>query len=152
MARTQARAARSARHQRSLRAGARTGERGLRRRRGRTFSSRLQRPTRGGTGAGGPAMRVNLALLIVLAASLGANFGIRDNPARRNFEVMPEMVHSAAYKSFTANPNFADGKTLQLPPEGTIARGTRAPRPAASAAMVNQGARTYQVYCLPCHG
>ncbi len=97
-------------------------------------------------------MKLNLALLVILAASLGANFGIRDNPGRRNFEVMPEMVHSAAYKSFTANPNFADGKTLQLPPEGTVARGARPPRPAASAAMVNQGARTYQVYCLSCHG
>ena len=114
-------------------------------------------------------MKLNLFLLTVLVASLAANFGISDNPARRNFEVMPEMVRSIAYKSFTANPNFGDGKTLQTPPEGTIARGVkplhyaatpddavRAGReltaPSKSPAGLERGARVYQNYCLPCHG
>lgn len=114
-------------------------------------------------------MKLNLFLLVLLAATVAANLGINDNPARRNFEVMPEMVYSAAAESFTENPNFADGKTLQPPPQGTIARGARplpyaatpedaaragreltAPEP--SAADLARGAEMYQVFCRPCHG
>ena len=114
-------------------------------------------------------MKLNLFLLTVLVASIGANFGISDNPGRRNFEAMPEMVRTIAYKSFSANPNFGDGKTLQEPPEGTIARGAhplhygsapdeamRAGRelmaPPGSPAAIDRGARLYQIYCQPCHG
>jgi len=114
-------------------------------------------------------VKLNLFLLTVLVASVAANFGISDNPAHRNFEAMPEMVRTIAYKSFTANPNFGDGKTLQAPPEGTIARGVhplhygstqeeamRAGRelaaPSGSPAALERGARVYQIYCQPCHG
>jgi len=78
-------------------------------------------------------------------ALVAANLGLSDNPTRRNWEAMPEMVRTVAYKSFSTNPNFADGKTLQLPPEGTVAREAPpgAPRP---------GATVYQTYCQPCHG
>jgi mono/diheme cytochrome c family protein len=91
-------------------------------------------------------MKLNLFLLTILVASVAANFGISDNPARRNVEAMPEMVRSIAYKSFTANPNFGDGKTLQTPPEGTIARSPEHDVPARPGALV------YQTYCQPCHG
>lgn len=114
-------------------------------------------------------MKLNLFLITLLVALVAANVGIGDNPARRNFEAMPEMVRSLAYKSFTENPNFADGKTLQRPPEGTIAVGAhplhyaaapedavRAGRelsaPAPSAAGLKRGALVYQTYCQPCHG
>jgi mono/diheme cytochrome c family protein len=91
-------------------------------------------------------MKLNLFLLTLLVASVAANLAINENPARRNVEAMPEMVRTAAYKSFSANPNFADGKTLQLPPEGAIPRRASAPDPARPGALV------YQTYCLPCHG
>ena len=114
-------------------------------------------------------MKLNLFLLTVLVATVAANFGISDNPAHRNIEAMPEMVRSLAYKSFGANPNFGDGKTLQAPPEGTIARGAqrfeygatpeeaaRAGReliaPAAAGGTLERGARLFQTYCQPCHG
>lgn len=114
-------------------------------------------------------MKLNLFLLTILVVSVAANFGINDNPAHRNFEAMPEMVRSIAYKSFTANPNFGDGKTLQTPPEGTIARGVhplgygttppeamRAGRelmaPPGPDTALARGARVYQIYCQPCHG
>ncbi|HZT29901.1 MAG TPA: cytochrome c [Bryobacteraceae bacterium] len=114
-------------------------------------------------------MKLNLFLLAVLTALVGINLGIGDNPTRRNLEAMPEMVHTAAYKSFSANPNFADGKTLQLPPEGVIPRGVQpldyaaTPEDAARAgrelhappmtpAGIERGAAVYQIYCLPCHG
>src|SRR5215469_9961972 len=94
-------------------------------------------------------MKLNLFLLVLLVASVAANLGISDNPTRRNFEVMPEMVRTVSYKSFAPNPNFGDGKTLQLPPEGVI------PRPAALphyASLAERGAHVYQIYCTPCHG
>ena len=90
-------------------------------------------------------MKLNLFLVTVLVALVAGNFGLSDNPNRRNWEAMPEMVRTIAYKSFTPNPDFADGKTLQLPPEGTIAR-PLAHVPARSGALV------YQTYCQPCHG
>ncbi|HKW99183.1 MAG TPA: cytochrome c [Bryobacteraceae bacterium] len=90
-------------------------------------------------------MKLNLFLLIVLTALVAANFGVSDNPTRRNFEAMPEMVRTIAYKSFAANPNFPDGKTLQLPPEGAIPRRSQR-EPARSGVFV------YQTYCQPCHG
>jgi len=85
-------------------------------------------------------MKLNLFLLTVLVALVAANFGLSDNPAHRNWEAMPEMVRTIAYKSFTANPGFADGKTLQLPPDGTV------PRPAAHV-VTSPGALVYQTYC-----
>ncbi len=90
-------------------------------------------------------MKLNLFLLTILVALIAANFGISDNPTRRNFEAMPEMVRTIAYKSFSANPNFPDGKTLQVPPDGTI------PRPADDG-HARPGALVYQIYCQPCHG
>ena len=90
-------------------------------------------------------MKLNLFLLTVLVALVAANLGLSHNPTERNWEAMPEMVRTVAYKSFTANPNFADGKTLQLPPEGAVAR------PDAHVAT-RSGALVFQIYCQPCHG
>ena len=90
-------------------------------------------------------MKLNLFLLTVLVALVAGNAGLSDNPTRRNWEAMPEMVRTIAYKSFTANHNFADGKTLQLPSEGAI------PLPDAHIST-RPGALVYQIYCQPCHG
>lgn len=90
-------------------------------------------------------MKLNLFLAALLVALVAANLGLSDNPNRRNWEAMPEMVRAASYKSFSVNPNFRDGKTLQLPPEGVVARRSAAPRP-------RSGALVFQTYCLPCHG
>lgn len=66
---------------------------------------------------------VNALLFFILAGLLGAAALMKSDVTRRNYEVMFEMVNSVAYDSQSANPNFPDGKTLQLPPEGTVARG-----------------------------
>ncbi len=114
-------------------------------------------------------MKLNLLLLTLLVASVAAHVGINDNPARRNIEVLPEMVRTASYKSYSANPDFADGKTLQLPPEGTVARGARpihyaaTPEDAARAGRelqapppspgtLERGAHVFQTVCQSCHG
>jgi mono/diheme cytochrome c family protein len=89
-------------------------------------------------------VKFNLFLLALLVALVAANLGVSDNPTHRNFEAMPEMVRTIAYKSFSVNPNFADGKTLQVPPEGTIPRTTTQP--------TRPGVQVYQIYCQPCHG
>jgi mono/diheme cytochrome c family protein len=112
-------------------------------------------------------VKLNLALLMALALSVAANLAIKDDPARRNVEVLPEMVRHVAYESFSPNPNFADGKTLQPPPEGSIARGAHPVHYAATpedavragrelavppGASMERGTHVYQVYCQPCHG
>lgn len=90
-------------------------------------------------------MKLNLFLVTLLVALVAGNLGLSDNPTQRNWETMPEMVRTVAYKSFTVNPNFADGKTLQLPPEGAVAR----PDTHVSS---RSGALVFQIYCQPCHG
>lgn len=91
---------------------------------------------------------------------------------RRNtgYEYFDDMAHSTAYESYTANPNFADGKTMQAPVAGTIPRGTvpyayektDEDRILAATTLVNElelskenlqrGEKMYGVYCLQCHG
>lgn len=90
-------------------------------------------------------MKLNLFLCVVLVALVAANLGLSDNPDRRNWEAMPEMVRTVSYKAFSPNPNFRDGKTLQLPPNGVVARH-------AASAPQRSGAVVFQIYCQPCHG
>jgi mono/diheme cytochrome c family protein len=91
-------------------------------------------------------VKLNLFLSALLVALVAANLGLSDNPTRRNWEAMPEMVRTASYKSFSPNPNFRDGKTLQLPPEGVVARSP------VAAPRARSGAAVFQIYCQPCHG
>jgi mono/diheme cytochrome c family protein len=114
---------------------------------------------------------VNWLLLLAVIATVGLHAFADRDPTRRNVEVLPEMAYSPAYDSFAANPNFPDGKTLQLPQPGTIARGRlplhygtsfvdvlRAgdelhnPFPSDDAAARERGAFIYANYCQMCHG
>ncbi len=63
-----------------------------------------------------------LSLLVILLG-VGAHLGLTDDRRQRNFEFLPEMVYDPAYEAHEVNANFADGRTLQSPPDGTIARG-----------------------------
>jgi mono/diheme cytochrome c family protein len=113
----------------------------------------------------------NFLLLLALVGSLGLHGLAGRDPTRRNIEAMPEMAYSPAYGSFEPNPNFPDGKTLQPPQPGTIARGRlplhygpsfedvlRAgdelhnPFPGDDAAARERGAFLYANYCQMCHG
>lgn len=105
-------------------------------------------------------MRLNLVLLVLFALTLGMHVRFRAEPSRPNVEFFPNMARSPAYESFSENPNFADGKTLQLPPPHVVEHG----RPPAAApgpenpfsrddlAAYTRGAAVYRSYCLPCHG
>lgn len=81
-----------------------------------------------------------------------------------------DMINSQAYETYTPNPVFADGKTMQPPVKGTIPRGfmpyiyqkTDEDRALAAQTLENpleiapenleQGKVAYQVYCAICHG
>lgn len=88
----------------------------------------------------------------------------------RGLEYAPNMYEPIAYNPDQKNPNFADGKTAQLPPKGTNPVGfarfdfpeTREGYDAASASAVNplvknkknleEGKQLYVAMCSPCHG
>ena len=105
-----------------------------------------------------------LALLFLLLNSCDYN--------RRTtgWEYDDTMSQSQAYESYTPNSNFADGKTMQPPVEGTIPRGmipyvyekTDEDRAIAAATLINtmdansesimRGEKMYGIYCMQCHG
>ena len=89
---------------------------------------------------------------------------------RRAFEYMPDMAESVPYNAFAPNPVTHDGKTLQPPPAGTVPRGFRPFRYAAtpedavragselhnpveaSPQTLAKGQALYETFCLVCHG
>ena len=114
---------------------------------------------------------VNTLLLLLFLATVALNWAVRAERNRPHFEVLPEMVRSVAAESFSPNPVFADGKTLQQPAPGTIARGllplhyqatpedarkageelTNPYAPADENAL-KRGATVYANFCAACHG
>lgn len=92
------------------------------------------------------------------------------NRRTTGWEYMGDMTNSPAYESYTPNPNFADGKTMQPPVPGTIPRGitpyayekTDEDRALAAVTLTNKleltkenvkrGERMYGIYCMQCHG
>jgi mono/diheme cytochrome c family protein len=114
---------------------------------------------------------LNVGLLLAFLCTLALHALARRDPARPNLEFLPEMVRSAAYHSFTPNPAFADGKTLQLPAPDTVPRDhlplhyratpedalragkeLRNPFAPTDAAARRRGAAVFSVYCQVCHG
>lgn len=70
-------------------------------------------------------MKLNIFLALALVSCVAYGLFVRSNPSQPNVEVLPEMVRTAAYRAYSGNSNFADGKTLQEPPPDTIPRGFR---------------------------
>lgn len=68
-----------------------------------------------------------------------------------------DMSAQPRYDSYERSGLFADGASLQAPPEGTIARdepaqsAALAERPAMTAALLQRGRERYGIYCSPCH-
>lgn len=113
--------------------------------------------------------KLNWTLAALFLLSMIANFALRPDPGVPNIEILPDMAHSVAYASFSPNPVFPDGKTMQPPVPGTLARGfvllhyQPTPEDAlrAAAELKNpldpqkakeRGAVVYQNFCTPCHG
>ncbi len=94
-----------------------------------------------------------------------------ENSEERTIQVFTEMHDSKAYESFSPNPIFKDGKTLQQPVKGTVIRGMMpeiyeaTPEGAilAGEELVNpfaeptslelhRGKKEYEIFCSVCHG
>jgi hypothetical protein len=69
-----------------------------------------------------------------------------------------DMDQQPRYDHYEKSTLFADGKSLQSPPEGTIARDEPDPasalrdRPAMLLALMERGRERFDIYCTPCHG
>lgn len=116
-------------------------------------------------------MRINtFSLTIIFPAMLTIISGCSKNPNETGVEIFPDMVHSVAFEAYSENPNTKDGKTMLLPPRGTIARG-KLPFPygkgeseakraeeelvnpyTKSETRLNRGKEVYENFCLVCHG
>lgn len=68
-----------------------------------------------------------------------------------------EMNHQPRYDSYEESSLFRDGKALQAPPDGTVARddaawkGALDHRPPMSLALIERGRERFGIYCTPCH-
>jgi mono/diheme cytochrome c family protein len=68
-----------------------------------------------------------------------------------------EMNHQPRYDYAERSSLFADGKSLQAPPDGTVARddpqwqAALHDRPSMTAALLGRGRERYGIYCAMCH-
>ena len=81
--------------------------------------------------------KIRLSALLLLTAL--AAWATRSDPASTGYEFIPDMAHSVPYDAYAPNPVTRDGKTLQPPVAGTIARG--GPLPFHYAATAEDAAR-----------
>ena len=115
-------------------------------------------------------MKANNKYLLVFGLTIFVLASCDYNRRTTGWQYFDDMSKSEAYESYTPNPNFADGKTVQPPVEGTIPRGmqpyafakTEEDRALAAVTLVNpldastenlqRGKKMYEVFCLQCHG
>jgi cbb3-type cytochrome c oxidase subunit III len=117
---------------------------------------------------------LNLFLILVLLVVAALCWILPERDVTRpNYDFLPEaqMAYSAAYDSFSPNPNFADGATLRSPPAGAIARGQMPlhyqatlqdalqaglekhnPFSESDDAHLQRGSVVFTNYCQVCHG
>lgn len=108
-----------------------------------------------------------MAFVLLIAAASACNRD-KNHPG---YSFFPDMAYSTAYETYTANPVFADGYTMRLPAEGTIARGTM-PYPykaksfeeqvkagvelknplEATPQVLAEGKAQFEIFCVHCHG
>ena len=114
------------------------------------------------------ARGLTIGLAVLLVVSIALNIAVRIGAVTTPpLEYFPDMYRTVRYNAFEANPNFADGSTLRVPAQGTIARGQLRPTSEAvtpagktpenpfkpdDAAALDRGAVVFATYCVPCHG
>jgi cytochrome c551/c552 len=106
----------------------------------------------------------NILLILALAVVIGALFVLHTNTKARNGYMIEGMVHSPAPGDYSASTFFPDGKTLQEPVEGSVARTSAAIggdgaeeevssnpfRPTAE--VLERGELIFKRDCMVCHG
>ena len=124
--------------------------------------------------------RTNTVLSILLVAVAFMSFAGHVDYTRPNIEVLPDMKYTPAWTAYQPSPVFANGRTLQEPVTGTIARGqmplhfeatkedaVRAGEelqnpyysdadsdadPTRLEESIQRGGDAYRVFCISCHG
>jgi mono/diheme cytochrome c family protein len=110
-------------------------------------------------------MKRTVYILFLLA--LTACDRTRNNPG---WDYFPDMFYSTAYETYSYNPNFDNGMTMRVPPEGAISRdfipfqydasvesrtkaGEELVNPfTPSPGMLDRGKAEYTTFCAICHG
>ena len=110
---------------------------------------------------------INLVTVLLIALAFSSCDYNRNNPGWQYFD---DMVTSKAYESYTANPNFKDGKTMQGTVEGTVPRdmipypytksdqdrkiaGETLKNPfSTTTENIERGEHLFDTYCINCHG
>lgn len=114
---------------------------------------------------------LNYVLLTLTVVTFILIWAMKADPTKRNFDFIPNMVYTAAYDAYDANPNFPDGKTLREPVPGTIQRGhmpmhygttpeealragreLKNPFSANDVKAFERGTVVFQTFCQVCHG
>lgn len=114
------------------------------------------------------ASALRLAALALLVTAAGGCRGCTSS--RPPFHFNPNMDHQPKVRAQAESDFFADGATMRLPVEGTVARGDlhedeafwrgldAAGEPVAaspvhsSQAVLARGRERFGIYCVPCHG
>jgi mono/diheme cytochrome c family protein len=109
----------------------------------------------------------NIVYLLLFSLLLTNCNRDRNNPG---WDYFPDMAYSTAYESYSPNPNFTDGMTMRVPPEGTIPRGfepfeytidpqsrIKAGKELINPVMISEttlqrGKEVFTTFCIDCHG
>jgi len=115
-------------------------------------------------------MRKKRYISILALLLIGVMISCDKDNNHPGYSYFPDMQDSRAYETYSSNPNFADGKTLRLPVEGTIPREmipydfekTPENRIWAGQNIVNmtemsmedveRGKELFGIFCINCHG
>ena len=112
--------------------------------------------------------QINILPFVLTILILGSCHRDNNHPG---YVYLPDMDESRAYETYSENPNFVDGKTMQAPVQGTIARG-EIPYPltkenekdvllagkkfknpySPTPEIISQGKQLYERFCITCHG
>ena len=117
-------------------------------------------------------LKIRIALKSIAFVGLLAIFLSSCDYDRRTtgWDYAGDLIESRAYETYSENPVFKNGQTMQPPVEGTIPRGimpyqfhkTDEDRALAAQTLVNElpatmenlerGKVAYGIYCMQCHG
>ena len=117
-------------------------------------------------------MRYIFIVWLVCVAVVVGIAGFKGDKTRRPpIELFPDMDRQPKLRPQTDNAFFKDGRSSQLPPQGTIARKSGWEQTVENTGRVNgttnfinsipvpvnselmaRGQERYSIYCLPCHG
>lgn len=111
------------------------------------------------------------AIIFLITIVLSMAFSSCDRSRNdKGYEYFPDMAHSWAYETYSENPVYEDGKTMQPVPGGTVPRGKipyqypgtfegrdRAAKELKNpfeptAETIKRGKQQYDIFCLNCHG